>query len=117
MNLLGRDQPLALLLEAREQARQGCGRVVVVSGEAGIGKSGVAEVTASEAAAAGFAVTVGRAWELGEAPAYFGTFRNPARCTAPAGFWDGASRRVRDMLIGRDVSEASPASTAAARSV
>jgi sterol desaturase/sphingolipid hydroxylase (fatty acid hydroxylase superfamily) len=36
----------------------------------------------------------------------FGTFRNPAQWSAQAGFWDGASRRVGDMLLGRDVSEA-----------
>jgi sterol desaturase/sphingolipid hydroxylase (fatty acid hydroxylase superfamily) len=35
----------------------------------------------------------------------FGTFRNPARVDAPAGFYDGASERVAEMLIGRDVSE------------
>jgi sterol desaturase/sphingolipid hydroxylase (fatty acid hydroxylase superfamily) len=36
----------------------------------------------------------------------FGTFRNPATFTTePAGFWDGASREVGPMLLGRDVSE------------
>jgi sterol desaturase/sphingolipid hydroxylase (fatty acid hydroxylase superfamily) len=38
----------------------------------------------------------------------FGTFRNPARWQAEAGFYDGASARLGEMLIGRDVSE-SPA--------
>lgn len=38
-------------------------------------------------------------WDL-----LFGTFRNPARCDAPAGFYDGASRRVLDLLVARDVS-------------
>jgi sterol desaturase/sphingolipid hydroxylase (fatty acid hydroxylase superfamily) len=38
----------------------------------------------------------------------FGTFRNPARWQAKAGFYDGASARLGEMLIGRDVSE-SPA--------
>lgn len=37
-------------------------------------------------------------WDL-----LFGTFRNPARFEAEAGFWDGASRRVGAMLLGRDV--------------
>ena len=37
-----------------------------------------------------------------------GTFRNPATFTeTPAGFWDGASRKVGPMLIGRDVGEPS----------
>ncbi|HYC53938.1 MAG TPA: sterol desaturase family protein, partial [Candidatus Binatia bacterium] len=34
----------------------------------------------------------------------FGTFRNPAKCTDAAGFYDGASARVFSMLVGRDVS-------------
>jgi sterol desaturase/sphingolipid hydroxylase (fatty acid hydroxylase superfamily) len=34
----------------------------------------------------------------------FGTFRSPATFTEPAGFWDGASRRIGPMLLGRDVS-------------
>ena len=44
----------------------------------------------------------------------FGTFRNPVRWEAQAGFYDGASSRVGAMLVGRDVSEAeSPAPAAA----
>jgi sterol desaturase/sphingolipid hydroxylase (fatty acid hydroxylase superfamily) len=35
----------------------------------------------------------------------FGTFRNPAGYERPAGFWHGASARVLDMLLLRDVSE------------
>ena len=35
----------------------------------------------------------------------FGTFRNPETWQEPAGFYDGASQRVGEMLIGRDVSE------------
>jgi len=38
----------------------------------------------------------------------FGTFRNPATFTeTPAGFWDGASRKIGAMLLGRDVGEPS----------
>jgi len=43
-------------------------------------------------------------WDL-----LFGTWRNPARCDAPAGFHDGASHRLLDMLLGRDVSTPRPA--------
>jgi sterol desaturase/sphingolipid hydroxylase (fatty acid hydroxylase superfamily) len=35
----------------------------------------------------------------------FGTYRNPARVEAEAGFYDGASERVLEMLVGKDVSE------------
>jgi sterol desaturase/sphingolipid hydroxylase (fatty acid hydroxylase superfamily) len=34
----------------------------------------------------------------------FGTFRNPKVFEAKAGFYDGASTRIAEMLIGRDVS-------------
>lgn len=34
----------------------------------------------------------------------FGSFRNPARYAADTGFWHGASSRVADMLLLRDVS-------------
>lgn len=34
----------------------------------------------------------------------FGTFRNPAGFAPETGFWHGASARVADMLLGRDVS-------------
>jgi sterol desaturase/sphingolipid hydroxylase (fatty acid hydroxylase superfamily) len=36
-----------------------------------------------------------------------GTFRNPATFTEPAGFYDGASKKLGSMLIGRDVAEPS----------
>lgn len=39
-------------------------------------------------------------WDLA-----FGTFRNPAGFVADAGFYDGASGRVVEMLLGRDVGE------------
>jgi sterol desaturase/sphingolipid hydroxylase (fatty acid hydroxylase superfamily) len=35
----------------------------------------------------------------------FGTFRNPAQMADEVGFYRGASTRIFDMLIGRDVSE------------
>lgn len=34
----------------------------------------------------------------------FGTFRNPAGFAPETGFWHGASKRVADMMLGRDVS-------------
>jgi len=47
----------------------------------------------------------------------FGTFRNPERAEGTGGFYDGASRRIGDMLLGRDVStprDAEPAAAAGA---
>src|SRR5437763_15716432 len=43
MNLLERDEALAALAEAHASAGRGGGRVVVVSGEAGIGKSALVD--------------------------------------------------------------------------
>lgn len=43
----------------------------------------------------------------------FGTFANPRRFEAEAGFYPGASRRLAEMLIGRDVSMPRPPSPAA----
>jgi sterol desaturase/sphingolipid hydroxylase (fatty acid hydroxylase superfamily) len=34
----------------------------------------------------------------------FGTFSNPAEAPRLAGFYEGGSRRMRDLLLGRDVS-------------
>ena len=33
----------------------------------------------------------------------FGTFQNPVRFASDAGFYDGASERISDMLLGRDI--------------
>jgi len=41
----------------------------------------------------------------------FGTFRNPTQWEEPTGFYRGASARIGDMLIGRDVSQPKPAET------
>jgi sterol desaturase/sphingolipid hydroxylase (fatty acid hydroxylase superfamily) len=51
-------------------------------------------------------------WDL-----LFGTFKNPARWEGAAGFYDGASARIPEMLIGMDVSteRKAPASEATAR--
>jgi hypothetical protein len=39
----------------------------------------------------------------------FGTYRNPEKFEGEAGFYDGASARVGDMILGRDVSMPKPA--------
>lgn len=36
----------------------------------------------------------------------FGTFRNPETFESKCGYWDGASSKVGEMLIGRDVTKA-----------
>ncbi len=65
---VGRDAELALIAEACAQARAGRGRLLVVRGEAGIGKTMLCERAAEHASAAGFAVGWGRCWSDGGAP-------------------------------------------------
>jgi DNA-binding SARP family transcriptional activator len=58
--LIGRDTEIALLRRAREEAWAGRAGVVLVSGEAGIGKTRLLEVVAGEAAACGGRILTGR---------------------------------------------------------
>ena len=68
---VGRDGELSELLAALDEATAGNGQLVVLSGEAGIGKSRLAEELALEATARGHDVLWGRCWEAGGAPAYW----------------------------------------------
>src|SRR5688500_1799423 len=71
MPCVGRDAELALLGEAVRSGVSGNGRLVLVAGEAGIGKSRLVEEAAVEASALGAEVVWGRCWEAGGAPAYW----------------------------------------------
>ena len=68
---VGRERELAALLGALDDALSGRGRLVVVGGEPGIGKSRLAEELASRAADSGAEVLWGRCWEAGGAPPYW----------------------------------------------
>ena len=68
---VGREAELATLHSGLQSALAGHGRVFLVSGEPGIGKSRLAEELARTARARGARVLVGRAWEAGGAPAYW----------------------------------------------
>jgi DNA-binding SARP family transcriptional activator/tetratricopeptide (TPR) repeat protein len=69
--LVGREQPLATLLGAMDGARTGRGRLVLVSGEAGIGKTRLVEEVAAHAHATGVPVAWGRGYEGGGTPAFW----------------------------------------------
>src|SRR4051812_24065686 len=69
--LVGRDAALASVRAALGRAGEGRGGLVVVSGEAGIGKSALARALVRDAETRGALVAIGAAWELGDAPAYF----------------------------------------------
>ncbi len=66
--LIGRRGPLAVFDEALRGAARGAGGVVLVSGEAGIGKTRLAEEAARRASAEGFTVAWASCWEGGGAP-------------------------------------------------
>jgi DNA-binding SARP family transcriptional activator/tetratricopeptide (TPR) repeat protein len=68
---VGRDAELDELLEGLDDAAAGHGRLFLLVGEPGIGKSRLAEELSRRARGRGFGVLVGRCWEAGGAPAYW----------------------------------------------
>ncbi|CAN5122009.1 AAA family ATPase [soil metagenome] len=68
---VGRERELAELDGALKDAESGHGRLVLVGGEAGIGKSRLADEFAQRARGRGLVVLWGRCWEAGGAPAYW----------------------------------------------
>ena len=69
--LIGRDQVLAVLRASFDQAAAGRGHLVLIGGEAGIGKTAVAGAAADRAAAQGAQVLLGRCSETEGAPAFW----------------------------------------------
>ena len=68
--LVGRERDLATLRERLASALAGHGSLVLISGEAGIGKTTLAEALCQEAAEQGALVLVGRCYDLTETPPY-----------------------------------------------
>ncbi|MDQ3554233.1 MAG: AAA family ATPase, partial [Chloroflexota bacterium] len=68
---VGRDQELAELSRGLEEARTGHGRLFLISGEPGIGKSRLADELGVRARESGARVLWGRCWEGAGAPAYW----------------------------------------------
>ncbi|MEA2592747.1 MAG: eukaryotic-like serine/threonine-protein kinase, partial [Actinomycetota bacterium] len=68
---VGREREIEALRNLFEQAAAGRGRMVLLSGEAGIGKTRTANELATYASSRGADVLVGRCYEGGGAPAYW----------------------------------------------
>src|SRR5690348_8828444 len=68
---VGRSRELAVLSAAGRQSAAGDGRLALVTGEPGIGKTELARAFAQVAAADGALVLWGSAWEDGGAPPYW----------------------------------------------
>ena len=68
--LAGREQEQALLGAALGHALAGRGSLVLIGGEAGIGKTALAEALGREATARGALALVGRCYDLSETPPY-----------------------------------------------
>ncbi|HWO19942.1 MAG TPA: protein kinase, partial [Kofleriaceae bacterium] len=69
--MFGRARELDLAEAALRRARAGSGSLLLVTGEAGIGKSRLAREVAARAAASGMRALWGRAWEAGGAMPYW----------------------------------------------
>lgn len=108
--LEGRDAELGALSHAWDAACAGHGRVAVVTGEAGIGKSTLIASLAELASAAGAAVVLGRAWEFADAPPYFplvpglsalGIDVGQARMQAPFALWESVLSALSSAATAR----------------
>ena len=71
MAFVGRDPELEQLLAALEESAAGRGRVVLIAGEPGIGKSRLADELGRRAREQGISVLWGRGWEDAGAPPYW----------------------------------------------
>src|SRR5438067_13851591 len=68
--LVGRERAQALLAKHLASALAGRGSLVLIGGEAGIGKTALAEALSDEATAQGALVLTGRCYDLMETPPY-----------------------------------------------
>ena len=70
-SLVGRERETAALIAGLDNAISGRGRLFLISGEPGIGKTWLADEVARHASERGMLVEWGRCWEGGGAPSYW----------------------------------------------
>jgi DNA-binding winged helix-turn-helix (wHTH) protein len=102
--LLGRAKELAFLRRAFEQTRTGRGRLVVVSGDAGIGKTALVERFAHELEGRSAFVAWGRCWRRSEAPRLWPWLEIVRSCAGEVQAEDALSDRGRRLLRELDIS-------------
>jgi predicted ATPase len=68
--LVGRDKEVDMLRQCLDAALVGHGRLVLIGGDAGVGKTALAEALCREAEEQGALVLVGRCYDLTETPPY-----------------------------------------------
>ena len=90
---VGRTAELELLDGALAHAFAGRGRLVLIAGEPGIGKTRLVDELTLQARARGALVSVGRCWEAGGAPAYWPWLQALRMCIEETG-----AERVRSQI-------------------
>ena len=103
--LVGRERELAALSRALDQTWEGAGRVVTILGEAGVGKSCLAEALAASVHARGGRSLVGRAYEM-EQILPFGPWLDALRAVA---IDDGGALSLMEPVGGASSAVSSPA--------
>jgi len=96
---VGRADEMKTLLGAVDAAAAGHGRLLLVAGEPGIGKTRTAEQVANVARARGFRVLVGRSYEGEGAPAYWPWVQ------VVRAYLDGAEPERANMVLGPSAAE------------
>src|SRR5262249_62203888 len=83
--LVGRDGELGELLAGIDDVVSGSGRLFLLAGDPGIGKSRLADEVAARARDRGVKVAWGRCWEAGGAPADWPWVQSPRGCVRGLG--------------------------------
>jgi hypothetical protein len=109
--LVGRERERALLREQLDGVLAGRGGLVLIGGEAGIGKTALAEALLVEASDRGALTTTGRCYDLTETPPFgpwaeilaaLSTERDPAPLPAPLGGGEGAASQSALFAAARE---------------
>jgi tetratricopeptide (TPR) repeat protein len=93
--LVGRDGELGELVAGLDDAASGSGRLFLLAGDPGIGKSRLAYEAAERARDRGFTVAWGRCWEAGGAPVYWPWVQSLRACVRGLG---GTAEELRSRL-------------------